>query len=64
VPTYYSAAKLRRDVPEFHPVVSLPTGMRQVFEAMEREGRIPPAEGETWEDHLIAWQTQQAQGTG
>jgi hypothetical protein len=62
--TYYSAAKLRRDVPEFHPVVSLPTGMRQVFEAMDREGRIPPAEGEAWEDHLIAWQTQQAQGRG
>ncbi|HSX79347.1 MAG TPA: NAD-dependent epimerase/dehydratase family protein [Candidatus Saccharimonadia bacterium] len=62
--TYYSAAKLRRDVPEFHPVVSLATGMRQVFEAMEREGRIPLADGEAWEDHLIAWQTQQAQGTG
>jgi nucleoside-diphosphate-sugar epimerase len=62
--TYYSAAKLRRDVPEFHPVVALPAGMRQVFAAMARDGRIPPAEGETWEDHLIAWQTQQAQGTG
>jgi hypothetical protein len=61
---YYSAAKLRRDVPEYHPVVSLATGMRQVFAAMAREGRIPPAEGEAWEDHLIAWQTQQAQGTG
>jgi len=60
---YYSAVKLRRDVPEFHPVVSLATGMRQVFAAMEREGRIPPAEGEAWEDHLIAWQTQQAQRT-
>jgi hypothetical protein len=45
-------------------VVSLPTGMRQVFEAMEREGRIPSADGEAWEDHLIAWQTRQAQGRG
>jgi len=52
--TYYSAAKLRRDVPEFHPVVALPAGMRQVFAAMEREGRIPRAESEGWEDHLIA----------
>ena len=38
--------------------------MRQVFAAMERKGRIPRAESEGWEDHLIAWQTQQAQGTG
>ena len=62
--TYQSAAKLRRDVPEFHPEVSLATGMRQVFVAMAREGRIPSAEEEVWEDHLIAWHTQQAQGTG
>jgi len=61
--TYYSTAKLRRDVPEFHQLVSLATGMRQVFTAMERAGRIPPAVGEAWEDHLIAWHTQQAQGT-
>ena len=52
--TYYSGAKLRRDVPEFHPVVALPAGMRHVFEAMEREGRLPRAESEGWEDHLIA----------
>ncbi len=52
--TYYSAANLRRDVPEFHPVMALPAGMRQVFAAMEREGRIPRAESEGWEDHLIA----------
>ena len=58
--TYYSAAKLRRDVPEFHPVVSLPAGMRQVFEAMEREGRLPRAESEGWEDDLIAWHIKQA----
>jgi hypothetical protein len=38
--------------------------MRQVFAAMAREGRLPPAAGEAWEEHLIAWQTQQAQGTG
>ena len=41
--TSYSGAKLRRDVPEFHPVVALPAGMRQVFEVI-REGRIPRAE--------------------
>ena len=58
--TSYSGAKLHRDVPAFHPVVALPDGMRQVFEAMEREGRIPLAEREGWEDALIAWHLQQA----
>jgi nucleoside-diphosphate-sugar epimerase len=58
--TYYSGAKLRRDVPEFQPVVALPDGMRQVFTVMEREGRIPRAESEGWEDALIAWHLQQA----
>jgi nucleoside-diphosphate-sugar epimerase len=62
--TYYSGAKLRREVPAFHPVVALPAEMHQVFAAMEREGRIPRAESEGWEDHLSACQTQQAQGTG
>jgi hypothetical protein len=34
--------------------------MRQVFAAMEREGRIPRAESAGWEDALIAWHLQQA----
>jgi nucleoside-diphosphate-sugar epimerase len=55
--TYYSAAKLHRDVPVFRPQVSLSEGMRQVFEAMEREGRIPLADEVGWEDRLIARQT-------
>ena len=58
--TYYSGAKLRRDVPAFHPVVALPDGMRQVFAVMEREGRIPRAERGGWEDALIAWHLQHA----
>jgi hypothetical protein len=33
--------------------------MRQVFAAMEREGRIPRAESAGWEDALIAWHLQQ-----
>src|SRR5262249_61811644 len=57
--TYYSWVKLRRDVPAFHPVVALADGMRQVFAAMEREGRIPRAESGGWEDVLIAWHLQQ-----
>jgi len=52
--TYYSAAKLRRDVPEFRPVVTLSEGMRQVFAVLEREGRIPDADVHGWEDRLIS----------
>lgn len=50
---YYSSEKLFRDVPEFRPQVSLEQGMTQVFEAMEREGRIPNSDESTWEDEII-----------
>lgn len=53
---YYSSEKLFRDVPEFHPQVSLEQGMTQVFEVMEREGRIPNSDELTWEDEIIAKQ--------
>lgn len=52
--TYYSNAKLCRDVPEFRPVVSLEEGMTRVIEAMDRDGRIPSAEADDWEDRVIA----------
>ena len=50
---YYSSEKLFHDVPEFHPQVSLEQGMTQVFEAMEREGRIPDSDELKWEDEII-----------
>ena len=50
---YYSSEKLFRDVPEFHPQISLEQGMTQVFEVMEREGRIPNSDELTWEDEII-----------
>ena len=53
---YYSAEKLFRDVPEFHPRVALEAGMTQVIEAMEREGRIPDSGAVDWEDKIIAAQ--------
>ena len=53
---YYSSGKLFRDLPEFHPQISLETGMTQVFEAMEREGRIPNSDELTWEDEIITRQ--------
>lgn len=51
---YYSSEKLFRDVPEFQPKISLEQGMTQVFEVMEREGRIPNSDALTWEDAIIA----------
>ena len=53
---YYSSGKLFRDLPEFHPQISLETGMTQVFEVMEREGRIPNSDELTWEDEIITRQ--------
>lgn len=50
---YYSSEKLFRDVPDFHPQISLEQGMRQVFEVMEREGRIPDSDEFKWEDEII-----------
>jgi nucleoside-diphosphate-sugar epimerase len=50
---YYSAEKLFRDVPEFHPQISLEQGMTQVFEVMERERRIPNSDEVKWEDEII-----------
>lgn len=53
---YYSSEKLFRDVPEFQPKVLLQDGMLQVFEAMDREGRIPNSDELDWEDNILsAW---------
>ncbi len=54
--TYYSGEKMLRDVPEFRPEVSLADAMSRVLDAMDRDGRIPDADAETWEDRLIAAQ--------
>jgi nucleoside-diphosphate-sugar epimerase len=54
---YYSSEKLFRDVPEFQPMVTLREGMVQVFDAMDREGRIPNSDELQWEDRIIStWQ--------
>jgi nucleoside-diphosphate-sugar epimerase len=50
---YYSAEKLYRDVPEFAPAVSLREGMRQVYETMLAENRVPPSAVGGWEDQAI-----------
>jgi nucleoside-diphosphate-sugar epimerase len=53
---YFSSEKLFRDVAEFHPQISLEQGMAQVFEIMDREGRIPNSDELTWEDEVISKQ--------
>lgn len=52
----YDSAKLRRDVPEFAPKVSLEQAQARVLEAMDREGRVPDSDKLDWEDKLIAAQ--------
>ena len=54
--TVYSPEKLMRDVPEFHPRISLQDGLARVLEAMDREKRITDSDLEDWEDRLIAAQ--------
>ena len=51
--TYASNEKLRRDVPEWQPRISLEEGMRRVFREMEEAGRIPDSSLEVWEDEII-----------
>jgi nucleoside-diphosphate-sugar epimerase len=53
---YYSAEKLFRDVPAYHPVISLEAGMTRVLAAMDREGRVPNSDDNEWEDRVIAAQ--------
>lgn len=50
---YYNAEKLFRDVPEFRPKIGLREGMGRVLEQMDREGRIPESDAETWEYDLV-----------
>ena len=51
----YSPAKLMRDVPEFHPRISLEDGLSRVLETMDRAG-VPDSDKSDWEDKLIAAQ--------
>ena len=50
---YYSAERLLKDVPEFKPQISLECGMRDVFNSMQKQNRIPPSEPGGWEDKII-----------
>jgi nucleoside-diphosphate-sugar epimerase len=54
--TIYSPARLMRDVPEFRPRISLEAAIANVYEAMQRENRVPDSDKETWEDRLVAAQ--------
>jgi nucleoside-diphosphate-sugar epimerase len=55
---YYSSEKLFRDVPEFVPAISLEEGMLQVIAELDKAGRVPDSDLETWEDDLIRAQKQ------
>ncbi len=51
--SFFSSERLCRDVPEFQPAVSLEEGLKSTIEALDRDGRIPPAESVAWEDAAI-----------
>jgi nucleoside-diphosphate-sugar epimerase len=54
----YSTELLRRDVPEFAPVISIQAGVEEVVNLMDEEGRLPLSEPGGWEDRLISrWAT-------
>jgi nucleoside-diphosphate-sugar epimerase len=49
----YSAAKLQRDVPEFHPVVSLRDGLADAIEYLEAHDLVEDVPPGDWEDRII-----------
>lgn len=49
----YDDAKIRRDIPEFVPRVSLVDGLARTFELAAREGRLPATEPDDWEDRIV-----------
>jgi nucleoside-diphosphate-sugar epimerase len=55
---YFSNARLKRDVPEFQPRISLADGLRQVIAAMDAAGRVPNSDEAKWEDPIITAQRQ------
>ncbi len=60
--TYISNEKLKRDVPEWRPRISLEEGLTRVFAEMEAQETIPDSGQETWEDRIIE-AVHQFQGT-
>lgn len=50
----YSAEKIRRDIPEFNPMISLAEGMADAFEYLERKGLVEDVPLNDWEDQIIA----------
>ncbi len=49
----YSSEKLFRDVPEFRPRIPLEEGLARTIEALDRMGKIPNSDDETWEDEIV-----------
>jgi len=50
---YYSHERIFRDIPEFRPRISLEEGLRDVIEAMDRQGDVPDSDEIDWEDRII-----------
>lgn len=50
---YFSADKIRRDIPLFRPQIDLEQGLRMTVEFMDCEGTIPNSDDVRWEDEII-----------
>ena len=50
---FFSNEKIKRDVPEFHPRMTLKEAMEDILPAMDADGRIENSDNFTWEDRVI-----------
>ncbi len=50
---FFSSEKIMRDVPEFHPRMTLKEAMEDILPAMDADGRIENSDNVTWEDRVI-----------
>jgi hypothetical protein len=50
---FFSAAKIQRDVPEFHPAISLEEGLRDVLSHLIDHNLIEDSDSIAWEDEII-----------
>ncbi len=51
---FFDGAKLARDCPAARPRLTLESAMRQVVDELDAQRRFPSADGNAWEDRLIA----------
>lgn len=51
---WWSGEKIRRDLPDWRPRLSLEEGIARTVEGLDREGRVPDSDVLDWEDEIVA----------